>query len=469
MDTLVDGAKKAASSTSAKMTVVGALILICFIGSLFVKAVVSDRSMRNQQVEAEISNSWGKPQLVAGPVITVPVEQRYYSANGTSISNKTLYILPSDLNITSELNPEKRSRGIYEATVYEGTATISGTFKPSDISGHIGANDVVRWDQAEIAFGLTDTRGVHESLALSWNNKPVSFLPGSNSFSVEGSGVHAKIDYNRSAPNIFSFEVAFNGSGGIQFVPVGDSTTVSVSAPWGSPSFVGAYLPSEETLTEDSFSATWEISSFGRSFESVWLADKNNPVILQSDGYRFLRNDHSVVPYFGDGTSMRGSNNFSDSTFGVSLFRDVTFYTLVDRTVKYAILFIVLTFLAFFLFEIRSGLRVHPFQYLLVGFALVLFYLLLLAFAEHIGFGSAYIVSALMTIGLISWYSASVLKAKSRAQGVAMVLIALYAYLYIVLQLEELALLFGTLLLFVVLAVVMRFTRSIDWYKTAGQ
>jgi inner membrane protein len=225
------------------------------------------------------------------------------------------------------------------------------------------------------------------------------------------------------------------GSEGVQFAPLGDETVVTVTSPWERPSFIGAYPPSDRTLGTDGFSAAWNVSSFGRSYPHTWYSD---------------------VPVSRD--------TIRASLFGVSLHEGVDLYTQVSRSVTYAVLFILVTFTVFFLFEILTGLRLHPVQYLLIGSALALFYLLLLSLAEHIGFPLAYAIATSMIILLITGYSVSVLQQKIRALLIFFVLLALYGYLYFVLSLEDYALLFGSLLVFALLASVMYLTRRIDWY-----
>ncbi len=224
------------------------------------------------------------------------------------------------------------------------------------------------------------------------------------------------------------------GSEQLEFLPLGGETKVDIKSRWSSPSFTGAYLPNTREVT-DGFSANWSISSFGRSYPQQWV-----------DG----ETDQQTI---------------LNARFGVSLIQSVDFYTKIDRTIKYAVMFIAITFLAFFLFEILSKIKIHPFQYLLVGFALALFYLLLLSFSERFGFLPAYVISTMATIGLIASYSAKVLKANKKASIVSALLALLYSYLYVIVQLEDLALFYGSILLFALLALTMYLTRNIDWYR----
>ena len=430
---------------TGKMIVVGVLVIICWVASLFVLGVVSEREGRQSEAEAQVAEDWGRPQVVAGPVLVIPTTKSIANPHVPSVvTQQVLYILPKDLSIESEIKPEVRKRGIFSAPVYRTKLNFSGSFTPINfIELGVNANQVL-WDKATLMIGLSDTRSV-DATSAKFDGREIKFAPGAELWSVNGMGVHAPVYLiPGSGEHSFSFELDLSGSKGISFLPLGDVTKVSAQAPWGSPSFTGAFLPDTEELSKDNFSAAWQVSSLGRSYPSAWVGSGNG----------MINNEYSQA--------------LAASTFGVDLFREVTFYTLVSRTVKYAILFIALTFLAFYLFEVTSGIKIHPFQYILIGAALVLFYLLLLSISEHIGFGRSYLISSIMTLGLVTTYSASVLKARSRAWIVATILAILYAYLYAILQLEQFALLFGTLFLFVALAAVMYTTRKIEWYKELG-
>ena len=456
------------SGYTGKMIVVGILVVICWVASLLVLGVVSERQNREAEVGREVAEQWGRPQLVAGPVVVVPFYKTERGVSGiTENVRKVLYILPKDLSIASNIKPELRSRGIFSAPVYRADFDLSGTFtNPDLVELGIPASSLL-WAEATMLVGLSDTRSIGAE-SVRWNGDDLALNPGAALWSINGMGIHSQILWNHNlAGQKFDIKISVAGSKGISYLPLGDNTQVSATAPWGSPSFVGAYLPTSEELTKDNFTATWNISSLGRSYPSAWEA--------YGSGVRLITNDFSGGNFFGmtkpsplevsPGGGESYEQALASSAFGVNLFREVTFYTLVSRTVKYAILFIALTFLAFYLFEIVAGLRVHPFQYLLIGAGLVLFYLLLLSFSEHVGFGRAYLLSVIMTMGLVTSYSAGVLKARKRAWMIAAILAVLYAYLYAVLQLESYALLFGTLFLFIALAAVMRATRKIEWYK----
>ncbi|MDP3963760.1 MAG: cell envelope integrity protein CreD [bacterium] len=423
-------------SINFKLLVVGALIFICLVPTFFVGFLLSERENRQKEVIGEIADRWGLSQVVAGPVLFLPYRTVVVDGQGVR-SEKTgvLNVLPNTLTYDAVVDPEIRSRGIFDAIVYKSLIKGSGTFTVPDLSYLAVLPNEIQWDKAYVAIGITDTRGITEQVNLQWNGSPVHFEPGSKNNLVGDNGIHAFVPL-KAGGEFAEFAFAFNvqGSEELAFAPLGSETKVHVRSGWNSPSFIGAYLPAEHAVA-NGFSADWSVSSFGRSYPQQWL-------------------DREVE-----------RQTLMDSTFGVSLIQSVDFYTMISRTIKYAIMFIAITFMAFFLFEILSKLKIHPFQYLLVGFALALFFLLLLSLSERFGFLAAYAISTIAIIGLITSYSAKVLRAHKKALTVAALLFLLYSYLYVIVQLEDLALLYGSILLFMLLALTMYLTRNIDWYR----
>ncbi len=414
---------------------------VCFVASLAVLVLEMDRSQRADEAIEEITSKWSREQIIHGPVITVPVRRLITTNAGQqTVQEDLLILLPNTLRYDATLEAETRSRGIFDAVVYTSKIKGSGTFDMGDLD--LGQVDgVIQWDNAKLFIGIPDTRGIESSAELHWNEEKHAFEPGIPVAIGGASGIHApvRIQQNKKEHS-FSFDISLRGSQGMHFVPLGKTTDISLSSNWPLPSFTGEFLPDERDLAETGFTAKWTVSSFGRSLPQSWV-DSSTTV------NKTIR------------------ENIEKSTFGVSLLQEVNFYTEVDRAVKYSILFIVLTFLTFFMFEILSHLRIHPLNYLLIGLAIALFYVLLLSLSEHIGFLAAYSVSTLAITGLITGYSRSVLGAKKRAGIIAVLLVALYSYLYILLQLDELSLVFGSVFLFGILAIVMYITRDIDWYS----
>ena len=409
-----------------KIVFIGIVGMACFIASVLVFGLVNERQTRHDDVQTDIGRTWGVPQTVVGPMLvftkpprkdsTTPVEQ---------------YVLPSTLKIESTVIPEVRSRGMYDTVVYTQTLRVSGVFATADVP------DAPTRSVPTLVLALSDTRSIETQVALDWNGASVLFEPGLGTQVIDSAGIHARVPFTAATERYpFSFEFTIKGSKEALFVPLGKETEVRVVSPWMTPEFTGAFLPSDRTLDAQGFRATWHVSSYGRNVPQAW-----------------------------DGVHVVGPSALTSTAFGVHFYDGVNLYTQIDRSVKYAILFIVITFTVFFLFDILQHVRVHPVQYLLIGAALALFYLLLLSFAEQIGFLKAYVLATGMITLLVTWYSASVLKEKARALVVGITLTILYTFLYFVLKLEDYALVFGSLLLFALLACVMFLTRRVDWFS----
>lgn len=414
-------------------TILGKLVAIaiigglCFVASLFVLGPVSERQERHDEAKKEVAESWSKRQTLIGPMIVT-------RENGPE-RDIDIYVLPETLTYETTLVPEVRKRGIFRSVVYQSTVTVSGAFSAEDI------RQATSWRSPAIfSVIITDTRGIEGEVPLEWNSGKFAFEPGPGialSDYREGgsSGFHVLVPIDPAQASVpFSFTIKLKGSEGVSIAPLGKETTLSISSAWPSPKFVGAFLPIEREVGEAGFTSEWRISSFGRPYPQTWE---------------------------GDVVSL---NQLLDSAAGVDLHEQIDAYDLVFRSIKYAVLFIVLTFAAFFLFDVLARVRVHPIHYILIGSALALFYLLLLSLSEHIGFASAYFMATTMIVLLVSSYSAFVLKRARRALPIFATLTLLYGYLYFVLQLEDYALLSGAFLLFVILAAIMFITRRIDWY-----
>jgi inner membrane protein len=292
--------------------------------------------------------------------------------------------------------------------------------------------------------GLSDTRGIKGRIETQWDAARVPFRPGPGGNPLFESGIHAPVPGAGAAPHAFAFTLALHGSEALSLAPLGVETTATLRSTWPHPSFAGAFLPETRAVSPSGFAASWRVSQFGRSYGQQWRL--GSPEGIGDLSARVAR-----------------------STFGVALYLPADGYQQTTRSLKYGVLFIGLTFGAFFLFEVLSELALHPLQYLLVGLALALFYLLLLSISEHTGFAAAYGVSAAATVALVTTYAAAILARTLRAFAIGGLLAALYAYLYVLLRAEDDALLMGALALFVILALVMYGTRRIDWHRVAAR
>lgn len=420
-------------SATFKLLTIFILILILLIPASMIRSLIYEREFRRQEVINDINEKWGQAQTITGPVISIPYLKKIENKNKkiTTVT-RYLHMLPDTVAINSTITPEVRYRGIYEAVLYKTVLSINGSFPRAPIAELRISPENIIWDGAFISIGITDLRGIREQIVANFDDKSISMGPGIETDDVIGSGVSADIyldDNRKSHP--FHVELNLNGSQQINFTPVGKVTTATATSSWKDPSFCGTFLPVERTITDEGFSATWNVLHLNRNYPQFW---KGNTADLYQ------------------------------STFGVDLFNPVDIYQKTTRTAKYALMFIVFTFTAFFLSEVLNRTRVHPVQYLLIGLAMITFYTLLLSISEHIRFGAAYLISAGAVISLITGYAKTILKNKYITLMVGGTLVTLYCYLYILLQLEDYTLLMGSIGLFLVLSVVMYLTRKIDWY-----
>ncbi|MFM2339773.1 MAG: cell envelope integrity protein CreD [Candidatus Parcubacteria bacterium] len=422
---------------TGKLLILAVLMTITWVATMFVWGIIQERQSRQTDASNEISEQWSRPQLIAGPVLTIPVERTTIDSVGGKINSITsLTLLPKDLALSSQIDTQLLKRGVYETPVYTTTIGSSGSFDLSNLE-QVPTDARILWDQAVISIHVSDSRGIATMFDFTLNGEKFKMLPASKFAALDASGVHADVKIDPKVTDYqFSFDLPLKGSREISFLPLGENTKVQLSSSWNAPSFIGEFLPESRSITENGFEATWQIPSYAKDLPQSWI-----------------------------GSSIISAENIVAKAFGVGLYQEVDFYTMVDRSTKYSILFIGLTFLTFFMYEVLAGLRIHPVQYLLVGMAIALFYLLLLSLAEIIGFLPAYLLAATATTGLIAGYCFTVLKANSRALTIVGLLTALYGYLYILLQMEQYSLLFGSILLFCVLGIVMFITRNLDWYK----
>jgi inner membrane protein len=437
--------------TVLKMAGVALLILLLLIPLGMIASILRERLERRNAAVAEITASWGQPQQIVGPVLVVPYQYSFQTwrdrpaADGkiervevVETATANAYFLPAALSVEGKLTPQPLRRGIYRTTVYEAALSIAAEFaRPNFASLKIDEADVL-WEDARVTVAIPDLRGVKETLSLHWGGKPRPLAPGCR---LRGfaSGLTAAVDGLREStgPTSLKLDVALRGSEGIHFTPVGATNTIILRSPWPDPSFQGAFLPTRRTVTEKGFEGVWEFSFYGRDYAQQWT-DR-------------------------DATSALTPQAADAARLGVNLHQGIDTYRKVERAIKYGGLFLVLVFAAFFLFEVLAALRIHPFQYTVVGAAMCLFYLGVLSLSEFISFGQAYLVSAGVTTLLIWFYCAAVLKSGVRTLIVVGLLTGIYGFLYVALQLQDYALLFGTGGLFVVLAIVIGVTRRLDW------
>lgn len=412
---------------------IGILILLMLIPAALIGELVRERKERQAQVVEEVSSKWATAQIVTGPVLIVPYIYSYKGTDEKVITQrKMLHLLPEALRISGDVLPEIRKRSLYQVMLYRSALKLDGAFAPAQLANLGIDSSNVLWGEARLLLGITDARGLEEEVTLQWPGGTRKLEPGMPENGALTTGLSIPVAFDPAAGAAFSLSLKLRGSAELSFTPTGKSTDVSLRSPWQHPAFDGKYLPDTNAqIGKDGFAAHWKVLSSSRAFPQAW---KDNKVDLEG------------------------------ASFGVRLIQPADGYVKTERSVKYAILFIALTFIVFFFLEILQKRQVHPLQYLLVGFALCVFYTLLLSISEYTGFNTAYAIAAVATVSLIGSYVWSVFRSGITALGFTAALDGLYGYIYILIQLEDYALLFGSIGLFVILAILMYASRKIDWY-----
>lgn len=421
---------------TTKIVIVAVLTLLMLIPIGMVKSLIQEREGNKLAEQTEMSDRWGGRQLLTGPVLVLPLKK---DINEKGTASSFIYYLPDEYNVTGDIKPEERTRGIQKILSYQSAMHFEGKFVSPDCSKLGIDQSSILWNEAYIVMGISNLQGVKNKIVFNLNGSPQEILANVGDNDLIRSGVMVKMplsseDMGKSYN--FDFDLVLNGTDGLHFLPVGKQTAVHLKSTWRSVAYTGDYVPTEKSDIKDGIDAQWDIFDYNRSYTQMWVG----------------KND-----------------SFGSNKLGLDLLLPVDHYQKTMRAVKYAIMFIALTFLVFFMVELLSKKRIHPIQYLLVSFALILFYSLLLALSEHIGFDWSYLVSALAIVLLITAYSHSIFKSKKETLFMGIFLSGLYVFLYVVIQLEDMALLLGSIGLFIALAIVMFVSRKINWYKDDGK
>lgn len=446
---------------------------------MLVYALVWDRQSQSQTAQNAINAGWGGPQVIAGPVVVVPfrtTRAQNEQVNGQMISRnveveKLLYVSPLENSLVTGVKPEERRKSIYRSVLY--VAQVKGAARfalPADLP-HFGVTrERLLWDRAELRIGASDARGLTRGGMLFANGKPLAVQPGKGPGATEGQGFFAFLPWNGEGILSITYEFGLRGSRSLSLVPRGGQTRWEVSSSWASPSFSGAFLPEKPVISDKGFKARYTVDKLALGQAPVAMEDPGPPSVEDGAVAGVIAMREMAAPSARDTASGGASEVIGGPSRAVTvgLIEPVNLYSKVDRSVKYGFLFIGFTFLAFLLFDIVGGARVAAAEYLLTGAGLVLFFVLLLAFAEVMGFTAAYIVASGSIIGLLSAYSAAVLKSWRRGRFIGALLVGLYALLFVLLNLEAWSLLIGSVLLFVALAAVMYATRNVHW-SSVGQ
>jgi len=430
METIEKATNGFFNSLGFKLAFIGFLTLILLIPSAMIMNLITEREERRTETVTEVTSIWGNVQTLTGPILTIP----YESIEKTGKDEYTTVIhyahfLPENLKIEGTIEPEVRYRGIYKVVTYRSRLHVTGNFAKPDLNSLIGSPDQ---SNAFIEIGIPDMRGINEDITIQWVDTRLPVISGVKSNDITKSGVHASVPLTDNPSLSFSFDMDLNGSHSLNFIPLGKETEVKLTSTWNAPGFCGAFIPDDRNIDEKGFNAYWNILQLNRNFPQHWID-----------------NQYSV----------------SESSFGVELITPVDSYQKSERSVKYAVLFIALTFLVFFFAEVMTKTRIHPVNYLLSGTALCIFYSLLTALSEHIPFNFAYLIASISIIGMIGVFARSLYHNIRVTLTVVASLVALYTFLFVILQLIDYSLLFGNIGLVIILGIVMYFSRKIDWYS----
>ncbi len=445
--------KKWTDNVLIKVIIIGFLILVLMIPSMMINELVRERSSRKNEVTNEVSSKWGQLQTVIGPYIVIPyMEEVKYANQLSEWKEQRLFYFPQTLEINGKINPAVKKRSIFKVMLYESDLNIQGSFSYPDLNALKIDADKVLWDKASLYLSITDLSGIGARVNLQLGDTLIPMTAAVPVGLQLPSGLMCNLpdDVAKNEKLDFTILLSLKGSQGIYFSPVGGSNKVKLTSSWPSPKFEGQFLPDTSTTSAKGFNAEWNILDINRQIAQQWT--ENNPQVFQN-----VNPNRYTDPYMYDNTS----NN--KPVFGVELLDTVDHYTKNARTVKYAFLLITLTFAVYFFCEVLKKQKVHPLQYGLVGAALVIFFILLLSLSEHLGFDPAYFIAASATILLITLYSRSIFSEKKYAMVAGGLLVVLFGFIYIILQLEDYALLAGSLALFVIIALIMYLTRKVKW------
>lgn len=433
-------------SITARMIIVGILVLVLLIPLTYVNLLIEERGYRQNSVVNEINSKWGDEIIIYGPILKVPYKtysekstfnektQTYLKETQTHINYA--YVFPETLNTEADVNSKKLHLGNFESAVFTTNMALSGHFNPLDLSiKDIEENDIV-WNKATILYKTTNLKGIKTEMGISLNENKydleTNFSDNDNKLSLdELESNYINEELLKSNFN-FKINVTYDGSESIRIIPVGKTTTMQMTSNWADPGFIGNYSPDDETrsITKDGFKVNWKVLSINRAFSQMYF---------------------NKVP------------NLRQFAFGTKFVVLVDEYQKSERSAKYGFLVIGLTFLLFFLIQTMSKISIHPFQYLMIGLALVMFYTLLVSISEHSNFLKAYLIAGISVVTLITVYSKSILKSIKFTMLIGLSLTSLYSFIYVIIQLENYALLVGSIGLFVILALVMLVSRKIDW------
>ncbi len=445
-ETFVTSPFAPARSFGLKLLLVGGLAFLMWIPCMMIYALVWERSTRADEVRREIHESAGGPQTISGPILLVPalIDSGVDRETGNPIRHRTqVAFTPQRLDITGSVATESRRRGIFDATLFEADLRFKGRFGALNPINPPKGEITYFWPEARLSLalgGVASLKGVRgkPSLTLAGASAASGFEPGltaQGAEPVDAGGLSLALPVaDPSLPIAFDLALTIAGGGSLRFAPAGEETTIALEGPWPHPSFQGARLPDDRTVSDAGFKASWTVPYLARAIPRAFFADQGL------------------------------AGRFEAEAFGVDFVTGESPYTSVNRALKYALMFLGLVFLTFFLIEATMGGRAHAAQYVLLGLAQVVFYLLVLAFAEHIGFDVAFTGAASATVALCGLYAATVFRSFFKGLLAFIAFAGAYGLIYLLMKSEDYALLIGSTAAFGAVALTMAVTRNLDWY-----
>jgi inner membrane protein len=430
-------------SVTVKLIFIAFLILLLLIPSVLIQDLVRERSDRQNQTIKEVSDQYSGEQLIQGPVLVIPYKKQVKETDNsgkevTKEVTNNLFLLPNELHYNANVSPDVLHRGIFEVVVYNSAIKVSGNFTKADLNSLSITPDQLMPEKAKLLFSISDLKGLKTNPQLKIAGQVATAEPAFGD-SLFANGLQVAVNLTGIADKTipFEFNLDLKGSEELSFLHLGKTTDVTVKGNWGSPSFDGRYLPDTRNIDAKSntFDARWRMLYYNRPFPQQWVDNLNVLKTKKAD----------------------------DATFGVKLRLPVDQYQKTTRSSKYAILIIILTFISLFLTEMISKHRIHVFNYVLIGAAMIVYYTLLLSFSEQIGFTFAYLIASAATVILVAAFLKSLIKSSKSTGLFALILSLFYAFIYVIIQLEDLALLVGSIALFLIIATLMYFSRKINW------
>ncbi|WP_209329172.1 cell envelope integrity protein CreD [Lunatimonas salinarum] len=427
-------------SVMIKLMVIGVLGLALLIPTVFIQEIIHERQRYSEEVMQEIYSQCANRQILSGPVWSIPVSSTAAElAAEKVVAKKYLHLAPKSLNIKGTVEPQTLKRGIYEAAVYSSQWELKGVIPVPELAG--GGRSFLEGLHPFLSFGISDLRGIEDPVVVQVAGKTYEVHPGSMVAELHESGFHVELNQRDSSQKKeipFTITFRLRGSEGIGILPLGATTAVTIQSTWKDPKFTGNFLPISREIGEEGFEANWQIAELNRNLPKSWI-----------------NGELQVAP--------------ADTQFGVDFLSPIDHYRKAIRSAKYAILTIGLTFLMLFLVETVGNKPIHPIQYGMVGFAICLFYLLLVSISEHTAFNTAFLIAALSVILTITIYSITLFKSTLLSTVLGTVLALSYGFVFLTLQSQDYALLIGSLGLLIALIITMLLTKNVNWYSVADK